>query len=85
MAKTPQEGTHIEVFEPKQTAVCRVNKVVIAYMLVGVLAFSQVQNQLPFGGKRLGFRNRKDLFSKSLDFFQRLLVVKVCVGEDRLR
>jgi len=81
--ETLQNRRHVKVLEPKQTAVCGIDKVVIADVFSGVFAFAHVQDQLPFGRHTwFGFYDRKNIFPKSLDFFQGLLVVKIriCVN-----
>jgi len=71
ITKTIQNGSHVKGFEPKQTAVFDVDKVVIAYAFLGLLALNQVQDQFPLvGHTRLGFYDPEHVFPNHLDFFQ---------------
>ena len=83
--KTPQNRRHVKVFEPEQATVCRVDEVVVADAFVELLAFTHVQDQFPFRGhERFGFYDRENILPKPLDISQGSLVVKVCVGINRL-
>ena len=83
--ETIQKQLHVEVVEPEQAAVRAVDEVVVANKFIEAFASGQIQYQLPLFGHSFVLDVVQDRLSKSLNFFESVLIVEVCICVDWLK